>query len=327
MSTFLTREAAKSSAAAACIRIGADLYWTPVRDDNGRPLRPHVDDIIGQIAGPGFGVAGHSAGCVTGWLTHATARFVPIAVVGSPPATSPLPYVRFRRRANLRRRDLNPLETAYLEAVRFFDVCSEIDWGQALLISAARVDDQQALRPELLLRVTETERCKGAARLRERMAELCGVLSGAAPPARSGPDLALWPGRPDMLQAAHLPALMLSGRDGRVVSMSQFVKDWAHWPDRRAAMCEREPFGPNRLDLVRIAATVHALCDRDAVVIPDWVWRHRWHETIRMGGRRPVSDRDRLNGLPACEYHGIWFGDDHIMDYRVHGFWSRKRVA
>ena len=327
VSTFLSREAAKPPPTAVCVRLGADLYWRPIRDDRGRLQRPHVDDTIGAITGTGFGVAGHSAGCVTGWLTHATERFVPIAVVGTPPATRPLPYVTFRRRANLRRHELNPLEVAYLEAVRFFDVCSEIDWDEALRISAARVRGQRTLRPDRLLWVTEAERWKGVARLRERMAELCAVVSGVSPPAPTGTDLELWPGRPDVLQATHLPALMLSGRNGRTVSMSQFVKDWAHWPDRRGAMCEREPFGPNRLDLVRIAATVHALCDRDGLAIPDWVWGHSWHENIRMGGRRPVSERDRRNGLAACEYHGIWFGDDHIMDYRVHGFWSRKRVA
>lgn len=325
--SFLSRESAKPSREAACVRIGTDMYWKPTRDDRGHAESPPVFEVIRKVAGPGFGVAGHSAGRSTGWLTHGAEPWVQMAVVGAPATTRPLPYVRLRRRSNEARRELNRLEIAYLEAIRFFDACSEVDWEEALRISASRIDHHTIIRPDLLIRVAESERCRDASLVRQRTRQLCEILAGteAPPPARA--ELDAWPGRPAMLEAAHLPQLMLSGRSGRIVSMSQFVKDWGHWPDRRVTMCEREPAGPNRLDLIRIAATVHAVCERDNVPVPPWVWRYRWHEDVRMTGSRPPNERDLLNALPVCEYHRIWFGNDHIMDHRVHGPWSDVRVA
>ena len=328
--TFLSREASKPAEHALCERLGADLYWIPVRDELGYPQSPPFNDIMQKVVGPGFGATGHAAGCDTRWLTHETERYIPIAVVGTPPPVKrPLPYVTILQRSNRLRRMLTPLEISYLEAVRAFDECAEIDWNEALRITARQVDHHQVIRTSLMLEVAERERCKGAARVRHRMAELCSVVDGTSAPPESPTQLEVWTDR-RLLKASHLPWLIEtgSGHRQRTVPLSQFVKNWAHGDDDlRVAMCEGEPYGPNRLDLVRIAATVHALCDRDGIAIPSWVWRYRWHEDVRMVGRGPVKGRDYTKGLPACDYHRVWFGQDHIMDYRVHGFWRHVRTA
>ncbi len=321
---FLSREVAKGPKAALCDRLGADLYWIPTRDVYGYPQLPSFNDVMAKVVGTGFGVAGHAAGRVTGWLTHGGEELVGVAAVDTARATHPMPGFVIRRRANQRRRDLNPTEVAYLEAVRFFDRCAEISWAEALRITAATTEHQRKIRPDLLMDVAQSERCKDASQLRSRIAEVCDILQGGAGLPEPEKRLAVWPGRPAVLEAAHLPRLIQTseGNRGHIVPLSQFVKDWAHWPDNRAAMCETEPSGPNRLDLVRIASTVHALCDRDCVPIPAWVWRHRWHEDILIYGARPLNQRDYRNAPPTCAYHRVWFAPHHIMDYRVHGVWT-----
>ena len=257
-------------------------------------------------------MAGHAAGRATGWLSHETAPLLQVSAVGSPSPTRPLPYVIIRRRSNLSRLDLAPIEVAYLEAVRAFDNCAEVDWGYALRITAKRAEHRTVVRPSALMEAARTERCKNVELLRKRVAQLCGVLDGTLTPA-DPPVLDPCPSV-RFLEARHLPWFIETG-DGhrkRTVPISQFVKNWAHRPDERSAMCEREPVGPNRLDLVRIAATVHALCDRDGVAVPSWVWRHRWHEDVRMYGLRPLKERDHANALPVSEYHRVFFSDDHI---------------
>lgn len=137
-----------------------------------------------------------------------------------------------------------------------------------------------------------------------------------------------------LLRACDLPPLIASGDGrGRVVDLRQFVKDWAASPlQRRIAMSEEEPrrarrrhrLGPRRHDLTRIAAVVHALCDRDDVPVPDWVHGRR--------SRRPLSfvsrpmDRSlwsayvRRHAPAACAAHNVWFLPVDLEDYRIHGF-------
>ena len=104
--------------------------------------------------------------------------------------------------------------------------------------------------------------------------------------------------------------------------MSGLVKPWALHPERRPAMCTTPPSGRNRLDLVRIAATVHALCDRDDIGVPEWVWAHTWHEHVRIYDVGEASAEFRASALATCAHHRVWFREDHIMCIRVHGRWS-----
>ena len=110
---------------------------------------------------------------------------------------------------------------------------------------------------------------------------------------------------------ADLPGLMTSddGR-GRVVDLRQFAKDWAHaTPEGRARMVAVPPrrfrwyhrFKARRRDLASIAAVAHALCDRDGVEVPDWVWRHRIRPRRFAGpARRPRHSRALWCAMALC---------------------------
>lgn len=80
---------------------------------------------------------------------------------------------------------------------------------------------------------------------------------------------------------------------------------------------------PRRRDLARIAAVVHALCDRDGHPVPQWVWEHRSAKDIHIDSR-PVEDgawdhHIRRIAPAACAYHNVWFDPASIEDIRVHG--------
>ena len=120
---------------------------------------------------------------------------------------------------------------------------------------------------------------------------------------------------------------------GRVVEVRELCKQWALTDYvHRAAMVNIAPrryrwwhrFTARRHDLARVAAVVHALCDRDDVDVPDWVWRHRCRGPVGV----PVSlypesryGRAVLVGAPdACVYHRVWFDHSTIENITVHGF-------
>lgn len=324
---FLSREAAKPAASAACRRVAPNLYWKPHRNERGMPLEPGHLDVARGIAGAGCGVSGHHAGKITGWLTHTTTSTAAVAVVGAPSVRRPRPGLVLRGRTNTARRALSALEVTYLEAVKRFDHCVEVDWPAALRITARRGAHRRRLRCDRLLEVAEAERGAGAILLRSRVRQLCEVIDGGPPPA--SPNGAPVPPRRrgEPLTAAHLPAWMASAPGSRIAALAGFVNHWALHPERRAAMCAPAPEGENRLDVVRIAATVHALCDRDGVDVPEWVWSCTWREDVRMYDVGEATPAFRRLALPACAHHRVWFRQDHITCIRVHGLWTDKRAA
>jgi len=119
---------------------------------------------------------------------------------------------------------------------------------------------------------------------------------------------------------------------GRVVELRELCKQWAHTDQaHRAAMISAAPrryrwwhcFTARRHDLARIAAVVHALCDRDGIDVPAWVWQHRSRRNIGMNAtRRRVSAlwTEHSNAPAACAYHRVWFDPASIEDHRIHGF-------
>ena len=139
------------------------------------------------------------------------------------------------------------------------------------------------------------------------------------------------------LTAADLPRMLAAAdRRGQIVPLVQFAKDWAHTgsPAVRDAMICRPPrphrrllstFRSRRADLPRIAAVVHAVCDRDDHPVPDWVLWHRAPSDVALSGPRPLGDSGwdahlRSVAPAVCAYHRVWFDAASIADYRVHGF-------
>ena len=257
-----------------------------------------------------------------GWLTHSVRTVAEVAVVGEPSVRRPHPGLILRPRANEIRRDLSPLEVTYLEAVMNFDVCAELAWPEALRLTAQRLDHLARLRADALRDVADAERGAGAVAMRARMRELCALLDGVALPPFPAGATAAPRRRGEPVTAAHLPEWMSAGQGSRIAALSSFVNHWALHPERRPAMCAAPPSGQNRLDLVRIAATVHALCDRDGVGVPDWAWAHTWHEDVRIYDVGEASAEFRSNALGTCAHHRVWFRGDHITCIRVHGMWS-----
>lgn len=120
------------------------------------------------------------------------------------------------------------------------------------------------------------------------------------------------------VRAADLPAAMASGGAREHVPLTFFAREWAAWPGERVGMICEAPHGRDENDLCRIAAVVHALCDRDSVAVPDWVWRHQ-SEVDLAWGRHCVMDgfiweQTMADAPSACAYHRVWFDRQFIGD-------------
>ena len=125
-------------------------------------------------------------------------------------------------------------------------------------------------------------------------------------------------GRPFQV-VPELPALMRRP-DGRGGSrdLVQFSKDWATQPaDRMTMMKDPPPAGTEWGIACSIATVVHALCDLDEMVPPDWVFGYRSPETMLVWGMQAV-DGARLRrkiiakSPPACEFHRVFFDRSFI---------------
>ena len=81
-------------------------------------------------------------------------------------------------------------------------------------------------------------------------------------------------------------------------------------------MIRDEPQGDNSDDICRIAAVVHALCDRDDVAVPEWVWCHRSEADIAWGRRCVMNgfiwEQTVADAPDACAYHRVWFDRQFI---------------
>lgn len=120
------------------------------------------------------------------------------------------------------------------------------------------------------------------------------------------------------LRAADVPMLYADRGVRWSVPLGALIREWEWWPSERTAIVAKEPADAAADDLCRIAAVVHALCDRDAVPVPDWVWRHRWPEPIawtrELSTAGPSWDRMVAHAPAACAWHNVWFGGDFITD-------------
>ena len=94
----------------------------------------------------------------------------------------------------------------------------------------------------------------------------------------------------------------------------QFVMDWRRYPEQRdAVVATVPPPGTSELVQAKIAAVVHALCDRDHVTVPDWVHRCRAEPEVALFGaylHTPYGQRIRRCSPRVCAAHGVWFSAD-----------------
>ena len=131
------------------------------------------------------------------------------------------------------------------------------------------------------------------------------------------------------LRAADVPALYAGCGQRRHVPLAALVREWEWWPSERDAIIADEPQGAAD-DVCRIAAVVHALCDRDRVPVPDWVWQHRWPEPIAWARELPTSGpswRRTIEQAPGtCAYHNVWFSEELISDPKTQAE-ARRRTG
>ena len=122
------------------------------------------------------------------------------------------------------------------------------------------------------------------------------------------------------VRAADLPPIMGPEWPREHVPLTLLVKDWADFPDQREAMVGDAPVGDDSDALCRIAAVVHALCDRDGIEVPDWAWGHCSDHPIAWGRSVPMRgflwDQTIANAPPACEHHNVWFDYQFISAER-----------
>ncbi len=110
-----------------------------------------------------------------------------------------------------------------------------------------------------------------------------------------------------------LPAEMATpGRGAGYLPVIQLIKDWNNQPESRARMLAGGlPAGTDTETAAKIAAVVHALCERDAHPLPDWVTA-----AVASGDVALVSSVDlttpygqdmRASAPKACRHHRVYF--------------------
>ena len=96
----------------------------------------------------------------------------------------------------------------------------------------------------------------------------------------------------------------------------QFIMNWRQRPEQRLAVLAGPP--PENIDEVvaaKIAAVVHALCDRDGLEVPSWVHRCRLDVGIGLFGvplDTPYGEGVCRRAPRTCAQHGVWFGTDML---------------
>ena len=152
------------NASGELVRVRNGLYWKGVKSRYGSG-RPNLIDAAIAASRAGAGPAGWSATHLLGLSTQMPA--VPeVAVAGPAPV---FPGVRFHRRNNLDRRDLNPTEIAVLEVLRAWPAHSEVGPDE-LVRRIAELEADGKVRIEVVRAVARLER---STRLRQNI----GLLS------------------------------------------------------------------------------------------------------------------------------------------------------
>ena len=121
-------------------------------------------------------------------------------------------------------------------------------------------------------------------------------------------------------RAAAVPEAIAGCGPREHVPLTWLVKEWDDFPEEREEMIAQEPVRGDAGDICRVAAVVHALCDRDGVPVPGWVWRHRSPVPIAWGRSVPMTgfiwEQTIANAPPACAQHNVWFDYQFISAAR-----------
>lgn len=130
--------------------------------------------------------------------------------------------------------------------------------------------------------------------------------------------------RPDRLPARRyavvdeLPAEMaIPGRGAGYLPIMQFIKDWNNQPQSRAHMLAGGlPADTDTDTAARIATVVHALCERDAHPLPDWVAAAVASEDVALVGAvdltTPYGQDVRTSAPEVCRYHRVYFSSKSL---------------
>lgn len=113
----------------ALVRAAPGLYWKGYPEGHRlHHAKPYETAVAIVYAGPGAGYGGWSAVHALGWAHQPTHR-TELAVLGR--RQLPVRHVRYTRRRNSRRRELNTVEVSVLEAVAMRDYI-EYPWQECM---------------------------------------------------------------------------------------------------------------------------------------------------------------------------------------------------
>ena len=125
---------------------------------------------------------------------------------------------------------------------------------------------------------------------------------------------------PAYMVVGEIPAAMAvtGGRGAGYWPVVQLIKDWNNQPESRARMLSGGlPEGTDATVAAKIAAVVHALCQRDSHPLPAWVLSARSPVEVALVPdvdlASPYGRRLRDNAPGVCAYHRVYFS---VVDLR-----------
>lgn len=126
--------------------------------------------------------------------------------------------------------------------------------------------------------------------------------------------------RPYMV-VGEIPAAMAIDSGGRGAGywpVVQLIKDWNNQPESRARMLSGGlPADTDATVAAKIAAVVHALCQRDGHPLPEWVVSARSPVDVALVPdvdlASPYGRRLRDSAPGVCGYHRVYFS---VVDLR-----------
>lgn len=118
-----------------------------------------------------------------------------------------------------------------------------------------------------------------------------------------------------------IPAAMAidgGGRGAGYWPVVQLIKDWNNQPESRAEMLSGGlPAGTDATVAAKVAAVVHALCQRDSHPLPAWVVSARSPVDVALVPEvdlaSPYGRRLRDSAPGVCAYHRVYFS---VVDLR-----------